>query len=164
MGMYTEFVLGVNLKRDTPDEIIDILRYMTEGEFEDPEPEASDHLLFKTERWRYMLQCDSAYFGGLSISKLQRPEHATDDWHLSIRSNLKNYDNEIELFLNWISPYVVTNGFIGYMRHEEWIDPYLIYRGLYDFRDNDDISLCEFDGELEEVCVLNDKWMAKRFG
>lgn len=38
---------------------------------------------------------------------------------------LKNYDSEIEEFLDWLEPYIGTEGFIGYMRYEEWEDPTL---------------------------------------
>lgn len=27
-------------------------------------------------------------------------------YHISTRSNIKNYENEIELFLDWIKPYI----------------------------------------------------------
>lgn len=28
-------------------------------------------------------------------------------WHISTRSNIKNYNNEIQTFLEWIKPYIV---------------------------------------------------------
>jgi hypothetical protein len=40
---------------------------------------------------------------------------------------LKNYALEIENFLDFISPYVETDGFIGYYRYEESENPALIY-------------------------------------
>ena len=46
--------------------------------------------------------------------------------------------------LDWLEPYIVTEGFIGYMRYEEWEDPTLIYN---DF-DNDKIV---FKGVYSEV-------------
>ena len=27
-------------------------------------------------------------------------------WHISTRSNIKNYENEIETFLEWIKPFI----------------------------------------------------------
>jgi hypothetical protein len=48
-------------------------------------------------------------------------------YHLNVRSNLKNYDSEIENFLDFISPYIETDEFIGYMRYEESEKPTLIY-------------------------------------
>lgn len=158
MGMYTELVLGVDLVRDTPEEVIDILKYMIEGELEDPEPTVPDHPLFKTDRWRIMLRCDSHYFGGCSFSILDSPRYKGDVYKLSIRSNLKNYDSEIELFLNWLAPYIETRGFIGHMRYEAFDDPWLIYYGLYD---EDYIYLYELEYVMQEKAVLNDNWLVE---
>ena len=49
-------------------------------------------------------------------------------YFLNVRCNLKNYYSEIELFLDWLCPYMETEGFIGYMRYEECDDPVLIYK------------------------------------
>lgn len=38
-----------------------------------------------------------------------------------------NYDSEIKHFLDWLAPYIETNGFIGYTKYEEFEDPTLIY-------------------------------------
>lgn len=154
--MYTELVLGVDLVRDTPKEVIDILEFMISGEFEDPKPIVPDHPLFKTDRWRTMLQSDSYYFGEFGNSLIDAPRFKEDVYKLSIRSNLKNYDSEIELFLNWLSPYIETHGFIGYMRYEEYDNPWLIYHG--DFED-DDIHL--FTIATWEETTLDAKWLAE---
>ena len=53
-------------------------------------------------------------------------------YKVNIRANLKNYDNEIDKFLHWLTPYIDTEGFIGYTRYEEYDDPTLIY---IDYRD-----------------------------
>lgn len=158
MGMYTEIVLGVALKRDTPKEVIDILNYMIDHEIGDVISNLPSHPLFKTYGWYRMLISDYCIFGGCSNSILKEPRHSFDNWHLSIRSNLKNYDSEIELFLNWLNPYMETVGFIGYMRHEEFDDPWLIYHSSYD---DDDIHLYKIE-ELDEMATLDDKWLADR--
>jgi hypothetical protein len=73
-----------------------------------------------------VLTCDSYYFDSITDSKMEY--NNTDcKYHLNVRSNLKNYDSEIENFLDFISPYVETDGFIGYMRYEESDEPALIY-------------------------------------
>lgn len=154
--MYTELVLGIDLVRDTSKEVIDILEFMISGAFEDPEPIVPDHTLFKTDRWRTMLQSDSYYFGGFSNSLIDAQRFKEDVYKLSIRSNLKNYDSEIELFLNWLSHYIETHGFIGYVKHEEYDNPWLIYHG--DFED-DDIHLFTI-ATLEET-TLDAKWLAE---
>lgn len=72
------------------------------------------------------LTCDSYYFPSISDSKMEQ-DRIDQQYHLNIRCNLKNYDDEIEKFLDYISPYIETKGFLGYMRYEESEEPTLIY-------------------------------------
>ena len=128
MGMYTELVLGIEIEPTT--EVLDILHYML-GDIED-QPECikqSNHELFKTSRWAIVLRCDSYYFDGQTDSKLFVDNLYEDEpmYYLNVRSNLKNYDSEIEKFMDWLSPYIKTDGFLGYKRYEEDDDPTLIY-------------------------------------
>ena len=128
MGMYTELVLGLELRYD-PD-VIDILNYMLH---EGPEPKinVTSHPLFQTDRWRFMLTCDSYYFDGQTDSKLFSEQTYVGPfdktYYLNVRCNLKNYCSEIEKFLDWLAPYIETDGFVGYFRYEEFDDPTLIY-------------------------------------
>lgn len=126
MGMYTELNIGVNLVSSTPDYVIDIIKYMLNPESEYDEIKLPDHPLFKTARWRYMLLSDSYYFGGTTNSCMEY-DGIFKQHELNVRSNLKNYESEIELFLNFIQPYIDFHGFIGYMRYEEFDIPTLIY-------------------------------------
>lgn len=130
MGMYTELNIGVNLQSDTPENIINILNYMLSGVSDYITPETTDHPLFSTERWRFMLVCDSYYFDGKTDSSMERDD-IDNEYNLNVRCNVKNYDNEIELFLDFIQPYLVTDGFLGYKRYEEFDDPTLIYNDKY---------------------------------
>lgn len=125
MGMYTELVLGIEIEDN--DKIIQTLRYML-GETE-YQP-VDDHELFRTDRWDYMLKCDSYYFDGQTDSKLYMDDLYEDNpkFYLNVRCNLKNYDNEINKFLDWLNPYIKTFGFLGYLRYEENEDPTLIYK------------------------------------
>ena len=132
MGMYTEFVMAAELKDDVSMMVIDILEYML-GESRDLPKDLPDHPLFQTVRWRMMLTCDSAYFAGETYSKFNRRYSNEDPYILTIRSNFKNYYREIELFLDWIGPYLdmTYDPFIGYFRYEEDDDPVLIYYDGY---------------------------------
>lgn len=130
MGMYTELNINVNFQSDTPDNIIDILKYML-GDIS--EVTTTSHPLFSTERWTLMLTCDSYYFDGVTHSSIVY-DSISKEYALSVRSNFKNYNNELELFLDFIQPYLSTTGFIGYHRYEEYEDPTLIYN------DNDGIN------------------------
>jgi hypothetical protein len=126
MGMYTELNIGVQLSSNK--KVIHKLRYMLNEKSEDIEIQ---HPLFtKTERWKYMLLTGSYYFDGQADSKLYEDNLYKDDpmYFLNVRCNLKNYCSEIELFLDWLCPYIKTEGFIGYMRYEDDDNPVLIYK------------------------------------
>ena len=125
MGMYTELNVGVAFKKDTPNNVINIIKYMlNEDEF--VYYELPDHPLFKTARWNFMLVSDSYYFDGQTDSSLHYDD-ISSQYYLNVRCNLKNYDGEIEKFMEFIQPYLDTRGFLGYTRYEEFDDPTLIY-------------------------------------
>lgn len=124
MGMYTELVLGVELTSEPT--VIDTLRLMLDNDAEN-KVVTIDHPLFSTSRWAYMLLCDSYYFDGQTDSKLVY-DALSKSYYLNVRCNLKNYDNEIELFLDWLCPYIKTEGFLGYSQYEGNNNPILIYK------------------------------------
>ena len=126
MGMYTEMNISVWLRGDTPDDVISTLQVMVNPNGLISYRERPNHPLFLTERWQYMLVADSAYFPGDPHAELIYDNY-TNVWELAVRSSLKNYNSEIELFLNFIHPYLTDDGFVGYMRCEEMYDPELIY-------------------------------------
>jgi len=126
MGMYTELHYNVALKQPVPDEVVTLLRYML-GDIEEVE-EVPFHRLFATSRWDYMLRCDSYYFDADTNSTL-RYDDIHGGYYLCIRCNLKNYDDEIKLFIDWVSPYVdaLPGDFLGFFRYEESLEPTLIH-------------------------------------
>jgi len=128
--MYTEFHFNVELPKDTTPKIIALLEHMLKGDTCKKYPfELPDHDLFKTQRWDYMLRCDSYYFSADTHSTL-RFDTVSDSYYLCIRCNLKNYGNEIEEFIDWIMPYLVElqGEFLGFYRSEESDEPTLIYK------------------------------------
>lgn len=130
MGMYTEFVFAIELKKETPKDVINVLKYMTEEELiEDIKIESlPKHSFFDTRRWEGLFISDSDYFDGITNTILKL-DPLTESYCLTVRSNLKNYDNEIDKFIDWIKPYIEGYGhkFLGYRRHEEDKEPTLIY-------------------------------------
>ena len=126
MGMYTELNIGVNLREDTPQNVIDILTHMLNDYHCEETPELPKHPLFETGRWRFMLCSDSYYFDGHTDSSMLQ-DRISKEYELNVRTNLKNYDGEIEKFMDFICPYLKTYGFLGYTRYEEADDPRLIY-------------------------------------
>lgn len=128
MGMYTEIHFNSKLTVDKDSMVADILKYMV-GDIEDAPELLPANALFKTDRWQIMLRCDSYYFDADTLSTL-RWDEISHHYYLCIRSNLKNYDSEIEEFIDWIDPYLnkQPGDFLGFYRYEEDEEPTLIYK------------------------------------
>lgn len=131
MGMYTELILGCKLKSETPNEIIDVLTYMTvkdQDGFELPEawPFPAD------SRHKWMFWGGSYYFG---VTHGTEPYFQYDAiskaWILSTRSNIKNYNSEIETFLAWLKPWIEQGSgareFYAIVTYEEAAAPTIYY-------------------------------------
>ena len=127
MGMYTEIHFNAELKKDTPEEVINILKYMV-GDIKE-KPSRPVHDLFCCSRWKWLFTMDSYYFDADTHSTL-RYDDISNAYYLCVRSNLKNYDSEIELFIDWIDPYLykIKGDFLGFSRYEEFEEPTLIYK------------------------------------
>ena len=126
MGMYTEFHFNVKLKKDVPQNVVDVLNFMlleTKAE-----PSLPEHPLFATDRWRVMLVMDSYYFHADTHSTL-RFDDISRAYYLCIRCNLKNYNSEIEKFVSWITPYLDEwpGDFLGFSRYEGTEQPTLLF-------------------------------------
>ncbi len=125
--MYTELHYNAELKREVPQQILDVLKFMlgdTKRKISVP-----DHELFEDgSRWMFMLICDSFYFDADTNSTLTFNK-ISDSYYLCIRCNFKNSHNEIKNFIDWISPYInkIEGGFLGFFRYEEDETPTLIY-------------------------------------
>lgn len=126
MGMYTQFHFGAQLRADVPPVVIETLEVML-GERKDPGV-LPDHPLFLMDRWQFMLRCDSYYFDYKTTHLLQFDDIAKQ-WYFNVTSNLKNYDGEIEAFVDWIMPYCdkMPGDFLGYSRYEETETPTLLF-------------------------------------
>lgn len=129
MGSYTELVLKVGLE-DLPPKEQEVIEFMFNRNLGLP---GSDklvpkdlpvHPFFDTPRWDAI---------GVSGSFYHHP-HPFSDYYkgkLFTRCDLKNYDHEIELFLDWLCPYMIKKGqkyCIGWICVEQ-DDPMLIYLG-----------------------------------
>ena len=119
MGMYTELVLKCEVKSDCPSLVKDILNYL----FNDKEKpkELPEHNFFKCERWASIGHCSSFYHVPFALSKFE-------EGYIFSRSDLKNYDNEIDLFIDWLKPYLdeFERNCIGWSWYEESEVPTLI--------------------------------------
>lgn len=126
MGMYTELIFGVRLKENTPTDVIETLQYMTG--LTDYEPEK---LLFDLNIYRNPLSGGSYYFGVHSCVTKMWYDDIAKAWSISSRANIKNYNSEIEKFLEWIKPYIDSGSGLRDMyaivTNEESEEPTLYY-------------------------------------
>ena len=123
--MYTALHFNAELKDDVPWEVVRTLQAMTKGQrTSGPLPE---HELFQTDRWQFMLVCDSYSFVAETHSVLM--EDPIVGYQLSVTCSFKNYHNEVALFLDWIMPHVnaLPGDWLGYHMYEEDERPTLIY-------------------------------------
>lgn len=127
MGMYTEINVCFDLFKATSKEskkVVNILHSLIDNvEMPTVLPK---HDFFKCDSWKMVACGNSYYFDGSTNSKMIY-DIISKTWKINIRANLKNYDFEIEKFLNWLAPYIKTNGFIGYIRNEDCSDLTLVY-------------------------------------
>ena len=120
MGMYTEFVFGAMLHERTPKNVLRILENLCEGEGDYNDLILPNHEFFACDRWRWIATMSSYYFGAPSHSTIV--EDSQGGHRISIRANLKDYDNEIDKFVDWIKQYVEqgagNRGLLGYQIYE----------------------------------------------
>lgn len=121
MGMYTELVLKCEVVDDLPESVKAVLEFLFNGGKEPAEIPAHD--FFKCGRWRMIGKCSSYYHTPFALSRFS-------DGHIFSRSDLKNYDNEIEKFLAWVRPYLDVSEWqdvIGWTWYEKAEEPTLIH-------------------------------------
>ncbi len=128
MAMYTEFHFNSELECEAPQNVINILKFMG-GETTDISTcEIPEHELFKCDDWDRMLKGDSACFAAKSSFSLNYNE-STNWYTVCIICSLKNTQGEINKFVDWITPYLLSweGRFLGYSRFEGFQEPNLIY-------------------------------------
>ena len=119
MGMYTEIYVNVDLVEDVPEEVLEVLRVLC-GDSDKELPEEFP------SRWKYLFSDMSYCTPSTRVSSLTFYD-ISKQWSLIGKGDIKNYNNEIEQFFEWIAPWC-ENDFIGYRRYEEQLVPTLVYR------------------------------------
>lgn len=144
MGMYTEFIFGCSLSKDTPKICIDALDYIINGEIKKPKYENPETWEEKEYNNKFIertstddeiqafigeydfgrLFCSGSYYFGAPVSQKLYYDYIDKTYKISTRANLKNYSNQIEKFIEYIKPYVVHGSGYGhnifaYVQHEE---------------------------------------------
>ena len=123
MGMYTEIYVNVDLKEDTPIEVIKVLEAMCEGDM------LSEYLVDKPRRWSYLFNNGSYYTPRTSCANITF-DGIAGAYSLIGKGDIKNYDSEIQKFFEFIMPWVDAQEgeFIGYSRYEEELLPRLLLK------------------------------------
>ena len=124
--MYTELIFGADLKKDTPENVIEALKYMIGDTREKPKD-----FPLPDGRCEWLFRGSSYYFGVSSpVSKMWKDSNGCN-WVLSTRSSIKNYKGEIEAFLEWIKPYIDSgsgsNDMYAIVTYEEAETPDIYY-------------------------------------
>lgn len=134
MGMYTEFHFRAHLKEDGS--AAKVMEWLDNLHWESKP--FDDHPLFSSPRWQAVFNGAGACYQFARPMAVRYVGEDRGPWdsysynELLIHSSLKNYGNEIELFLDWIRPYIDARygpEFIGYSLYEEDVEPKLYYSG-----------------------------------
>ena len=133
MGMWTELILGAKLKKKTPKYVIDTLRYLVgdlprkpkkyPATFKINNPFSTDYdQMFTYSHWYFAIDKP---FAELWIDPVD------GCYKINTRSNLKNYDNQIEIFLKWLKPYIAKGSgardMYAIVTYEEDSEPTIYY-------------------------------------
>jgi hypothetical protein len=108
MGHYTELFFAAEVDLEAAHAIQEFLGLTAEQFETDYLP---PHRFFTLPGAGRLLVGWSAYSSGSKVSaQLERevyPPAGQESYHLTIRSSFKNYENELDHFLDWITPHVV---------------------------------------------------------
>lgn len=121
MGMYTEICYNACLKEDAPKEVIDTLNHLLNKE---PIDKLPNHKFFSCTRWK-TIGWGSSYYFEAQPHRLFEFDPIRNCCVVNLICNLKNYNNEIENFIDWLDPYIdgSEGHYLGYTRYEEDNDP-----------------------------------------
>ncbi len=113
--MYTELVFQGVTKDNLPDTVELLMERFFDGNDMYIEPPfyggdyqltLPDHDLFKCPRWKDIGRMSSFSFLPIPVTTMDEQIRGEGIYNLFLRCDLKNYDDEIELFIDWIKPYM----------------------------------------------------------
>ena len=113
MGMYTEVLIKADIRTDI--DVVDrrALEFLFGGDEPSELVDPPEHRFFRTERWRCVGRMSSYYH----VPWATRRFH--EDCVFS-RSDLKDYDGEVEAFFDWFAP--LTCAFAGQCIGWHWYE------------------------------------------
>ena len=125
MAMYTEIYINVDLKKETPDDVIRVLKAMC---YMLPNQECTEVLVDYPDRWGSLFS-NMSYYTPSTNCRFLEYDDITKRWSLLGKGDIKNYENEIEKFFEWIMPWIDASPgeFIGYSRYEDNDKPKLYF-------------------------------------
>lgn len=131
MGMYTELLLKCEVKGGIDETAFQVLCHLFN---KDPAPtQLPDHRFFGLPRWGHIGRACSFYhhpgsFSEFTTGGVEQYDLRNDGGYIFSRSDLKNYEGEIEAFLQWVHPYIqeLDGKCIGWLWYEEWDCPKLL--------------------------------------
>lgn len=102
--MYTELIFGATLKEKTPLYVTDAFNQV----INDKVTNLSDEITQFIDEYslRKLIWSSSYYFGAHNNKPSCVFDKSADRWCISFRANCKNYQGEIEKFIEFIKPYV----------------------------------------------------------
>ena len=119
MGMYTKFNLDVEFRRDTPIYVFNIIDAMLDQR--GVKEKFPDILKDHPWRWGFMLASDRFHQSKFGAD-------VGNTYRLIANGYIKNYNSEIQKFVEFIKPWVeFRNVTIGTMQYEEFNKPTIIY-------------------------------------
>lgn len=129
MGMYTEFFYRAEIRKNAPDSVKYVLKFLC-AEMQRQPRRLPEHEFFQCSRWADVAVMGSAYF----ISREPIFRDVGHAYELAIHSNMKNYQGQIQKFVHWVDPYVqaIRGDFLGYSLYEESTEPNLFFHGKID--------------------------------
>lgn len=125
MGMYTELVLKCRVKESAPSSVMAVINHLFCGA--DAPETLPTHPFFGLTRWHCIGGMSSFYHHPEVVNSVPKFDF-TDSNYIFSRSDIKNYDGEIEAFIDWIKPYLENEEgeCIGWSWYEEELQPTLI--------------------------------------
>jgi hypothetical protein len=127
MGMYTELHLFVKLDKNLDKEFVRWFELNNQDEVSTTK--MPDENIVPSALKRYFcnsLYDDSYYFDAIP-TVLFKYDDISKSYFLTIIFNIKNYENEIELFISVLSKYIISDGYIGHIMYEEDDAPILLF-------------------------------------
>lgn len=136
MGMYTQLSIDISIDTDKIQELKQFLPGLLDSRVNIGN--APDHPFFRTPRYPgFLLRSDGIFKPDSSLR-----ECYPGGWWLKVETCLKNYDNEIQHFLDWLSTYVSdSDGPCGTYKYEEDCEYSTVYW------ENDKFTIKQEDSE-----------------